>query len=128
MPVLYQVPKFVSLAHSEVGDGAVSFQFDASDGKRYRVDFDKGCVPLTLAALIAEAGRLIESGHDIAEKMQPIRTKEIGTRVDTFGNLYLVMTLESGATIPFNLQASDFGKLAKQLAALSEPPKPGTAH
>ena len=128
MPVLYQVPKFVSLAHSEVADGCVSFQFEGRDGNRYKVEFDKGCVPLTLAAMIGEAGRLIESGHDITEKLQPIRTKEIGTKVDGLGNLYLVMTLESGASIPFNLQVGDFAKLAAQMADLAEKPKPGTAH
>lgn len=128
MPVIYQAPRFVSLAHSEVADGVASFQFDASDGKRYQVDLDKGCVPLTLAAMIGEAGRLIDAGHDISGELQPIRTKEIGTSVDDLGNLYLVMTLESGAVIPFNLQVSDFDTLSKQLAELAKGAEPGTAH
>ncbi|TIW97182.1 hypothetical protein [Mesorhizobium sp.] len=105
--------------------GTISVTFGSVDRKKFQLDFAPKCVPLAIAALAAEMGKLVAAlPAERTPDLQGIRA--IGTQLamKDDGTVAILLRLESGADLPLEFQAKDLARLRDQIdeaAKLADP-------
>ncbi|WP_146606138.1 hypothetical protein [Mesorhizobium kowhaii] len=95
---------------------AVSVTFGSVDKKRFQLDFAIKCIPLAIAALAAEAGKLLAGlPADKQPNLQGIRATGTQLAMKEDGTVALLLRLESGADLPLEFQHKDLLNLRSQI-------------
>ena len=96
--------------------GTLSVTFGSVDKKKFQLDFSAKCVPLTIAALAAEMGKLVATlPADKTPALQGIAVTGTQLAMKDDGSVSLFLRLESGAELPLDFKAADLARLRQQI-------------
>ena len=107
----------------------IVLKMQRTDGTAVLLPFMPKGVPIVIAALVAELGRLAENfPPDRTSTLQPIRItgSQIGMRAD--GSLALLFILQTGAVLPIQLGREDLVTLGKQIEEAQRLSDPALRH
>lgn len=95
---------------------AVSVVFGSVDKQIYQLDFAIKCIPLAIAALAAEAGKLLDVLPATKQPaLQGIRATGTQLAMKEDGTVALLLRLEGGANLPLEFQHKDLLNLRSQI-------------
>lgn len=96
--------------------GTVSVTFGFIDKKKFQLDFSAQCVPMTIAALAAEMGKLVAAlPADKAPALQGIAVTSTQLAMKDDGTVSIFLRLESGAELPLDFRLDDLTRLRQQI-------------
>ena len=107
----------------------IVLKMQRTNGTAVLLPFMPKGVPIVIAALVAELGRLAESfPRERTPSLQPIRIagSQIGMRED--GSVALLLTLETGAVFPIQLGQQDLAILGQQIEVALRLSDPSSRH
>jgi hypothetical protein len=116
--VTMTAPKFDVLLHSSARPDTQSIVlvFGSVDKRRFALEFSAQCVPIAIAAMAAEMGKIASTvPQDTTPTMQGIRAVGTTLAMKDDGTIALLLRLESGAELPLEFQQTELSKLRDQI-------------
>lgn len=115
-------PLFQSVTHSKhVPDSkSVLIGFLGSDNKQYEALISHSCIPLLIAALAGDLGKLLPTLPEAdRSRVQPINIVGVQMAEWQDGSPTILLRLDSGAELPLVLESGSLPELIDQLQNLN---------
>lgn len=113
-----KAPRFelVLGSNADAKSKTVTITVGTIDKKKFTLDFSLACVPLAIAALAAEAGKIAATlpAHT-TPNLQGIRTIASTLAMKNDGTVALLLKLETGVELPLEFQQADLSRLRAQI-------------